>query len=49
MEEKVLQQKSQEVLKELRLLISNIVEADLENTQWALNWIDKVNRLSQVF
>lgn len=49
METQILQTRSQKILKELRLLITDILDANEENTQWAINWIDKVNRLSQVF
>ena len=27
----------------------DILSSNEENSQWALNWIDKVNRLSQIF
>lgn len=48
MEIQTLQDRSQKVLKELKLLITDILDANEENSQWAINWIDKVNRLSQV-
>lgn len=44
-----LQKRAQNLLIVLSNLVEEIKTSNLQNSQWALNWIDEVNKLSVEF
>lgn len=47
--EKNLQSQAHSLLKALSNLVEEIKTSNLQNEQWALDWIDEVNKLSVEF